>query len=110
LERLIPTYNLERIRPSWIGVLALAALAAAIAAVIWFRPWDPRMGASRSARALETRLQTTVRYRCSRTDGDGSTAGVGDIDYYCEPIARPDLEGYFVGTNFSRITNVIPTG
>jgi hypothetical protein len=91
----------------WLAVIV--ALALTIGGWLWWRQ-DPRMKPDAAARALQARLQTDYRFSCKPTKNDGSIEGIGDVDYLCQPVGRPALSGYWIGTDAHQITAVEPTG
>jgi len=83
---------------------------AAWLAIDRWRPWDPRLGAERTAEALRAREGGSIRYSCKRQEEDSTLDGMSDVDYLCEPIGHPQHTGYWVGTNSHRITALQQTG
>ena len=87
-----------------------------LGASVWFvvlarwRPWDPRLGAERTALALQAREGGSIRYSCRRMEKDDSSIDMSDVDYFCLPIGHPEEVGFFVGTNSHRITVLRQTG
>jgi hypothetical protein len=90
-------------------VLILAVLSV-VASYVWWQSRDPRLTQHAAEQALQQRLHTTYRYACKRLENDGSITGIRDVDYLCEPVGHPALNGYFVGTDAHRITGLQPTG
>jgi hypothetical protein len=87
----------------FVVVLAIAALAYTALTR------DPRLPADRAARALQARLHTAWSFTCKRQENDG-TISLADVDYICQPVGHPELNGYWIGTDAHRITQVQPTG
>jgi hypothetical protein len=96
-------------RGQWIW---LAGLVAAVGFAIWgvtsWRPWDTRLPPDRAARALQARLHTRWTFTCERQENDG-TISLSDVDYVCEP-SDPAEDGYWIGTNSRRITQLVSMG
>ena len=70
---------------------------------------DPFRAAD-AAFAETLRRDGADRFRCTRTHDDGSISGLDDVDYLCEPVGRPHLNGYFIATGDHGITGLQPTG
>jgi hypothetical protein len=94
----------KRVGAIVVGVMLLLAVAGAVNA---WKPWDPRMGAGPAARELQKRLHTKVRYRCERQDRNDSIP-LKDVDYFCAPVSRPQVGGYWVATDRNHITAMEP--
>jgi hypothetical protein len=95
---------------SWLAALLVASVAAAVTwSLVAWRPWDRRMSAAATARALSAESGTALRYRCSRAENDGTIA-MHDVDYVCLLVGHPERSGYWVGTDARRITELQPMG
>ena len=84
-------------------VVGLMVLIAAFGALWEWRPWDARFGADATARALQQRLHSTVRYRCERADRDVPLKGA---DYVCAPMPPSRLPSFWVATDRNGITKI----
>jgi hypothetical protein len=96
-------------RGQWLwlaGVFAGAGFA--IWSLVWWRSWDSRLSADRAARALRATLQTRWTFTCTREE-NGGTVSLNDVDYFCQS-SDPIQDGYWIGTNAHRITQLLPSG
>ena len=57
---------------------------------------------------MQAKLHTRWTFTCKREENDG-TISLKDVDYFCEPSA-PAQDGYWIGTNAHRITQLQPSG
>ncbi|MHB8468562.1 MAG: hypothetical protein ACYDCH_02230 [Gaiellaceae bacterium] len=94
---------------------ALAVILVVVALVVagswmWWRDENTRLSQPAAERALQQRLHTSYRFSCKRVTNDGSISGLDDVDYLCEPVGHPSLNGYFIATDAHRITGLQPTG
>jgi hypothetical protein len=91
-----------------LAVLVIALFVAGGVVFTFVRPWEARLGAAATARQLQARLRTEIRYSCQ--EATGADTELPNVDYLCEPVGHPEIQGYWVATNDERITDLQPTG
>jgi hypothetical protein len=89
-----------------LGVVVAVALAAA--GWLYYRSHE-NLPPAKAAAALRVRLHTTFGFRCRKERNDGTIALDG-VDYFCQPVGRPEESGYWIATNAHRITGLLPSG
>jgi hypothetical protein len=91
-----------------VPVLAVAIVILGPLAFVWPER-DPKMNAAATETALRKQLGTPYGFRCRPEENEGSTVELDDVDYVCE-ADRVSAEGFWVGTDKSKITGTQSTG
>jgi hypothetical protein len=91
-----------------IVVVAAVVVAFVFAISLWHTRRDPKLSAEATATALQKELHTPYGFSCTPEEDD-VTIELGDVDYACE-ADRVSQEGYWVGTDGSKITGMQSMG
>ena len=86
--------------------LVLAVAIASVPAVASLNLRDDRLPAEKAERQLQEMYGTSYGFECEREDEDESLE-MRDVDYACLPDDASKF-GYWIGTDESRITEVVP--
>ncbi len=90
--------------------LGLVLLVAGGIYTLATQPWDARVDAGEAAEQLVELRELEVSYTCTRQEED-ETIALDDVDYACTPsINASGGPLYWIGTNRSEITQILPAG
>jgi hypothetical protein len=90
-------------------LVAAGTLALVLTISLWYSHRDPKLSAEATAAALQAELHTRYRFSCTPERNDGTIEGLGDVDYACQADGATE-EGYWVGTDGSKITGMQSMG